>query len=106
MRATPTSLPAHGRGRAAMVPSPGLAAMATGRVARVEEVTRCLPEVQDALVSVLSARRVAVPELVGDDATVYAAPGFALIATANLRDRGVSEMSAALKRRFNFEHVA
>ena len=87
----------------ALVPSPVMAAMASGRVVRVEEITRCLPEVQDALVSVLSERRLAVPEL-GDHA-VAARPGFCLIATANLRDRGVSEMSAALKRRFNFETV-
>jgi len=80
--------------------------MTAGAVARVEEVTRCLPEVQDALVSVLSDRRMALPELAGiDDAMAYAAPGFTVIATANLRDRGVSEMSAALKRRFNFEVV-
>jgi MoxR-like ATPase len=97
---------ADGPSRAALVPSPVLSAMADGRIARVEEVTRCLPEVQDALVSLLSDRRMAVPELAGlDGATVHAAPGFALIATANLRDRGVSEMSAALKRRFNFEQV-
>src|SRR5262245_55442622 len=88
----------------ALVPSPVMAAMRRGAVARVEEVTRCLPEVQDALVSILSERRLAVPEL-GEDGTVYAAHGFNLIATANLRDRGVSEMSAALKRRFNFELV-
>jgi MoxR-like ATPase len=97
---------AQGPSRAALVPSPILGAMSSGRVARVEEVTRCLPEVQDALVSVLSDRRIAIPELSGiDDAVVHAAPGFTLIATANLRDRGVSEMSAALKRRFNFEVV-
>ena len=90
----------------AIVPSPVLTAMRTGRVARIEEVTRCLPEVQDALVSILSDRRVSVPEFSGtDDATISAASGFTVIATANLRDRGVSEMSAALKRRFNFEAV-
>ncbi|ASO21146.1 MoxR-like ATPase [Actinoalloteichus hoggarensis] len=90
----------------ALVPSPVLTAMRTGGVVRVEEVTRCLPEVQDALVSILSDRRIAVPELSGTEgATVHAAPGFTMIATANLRDRGVSEMSAALKRRFNFETV-
>jgi MoxR-like ATPase len=99
------SLLAHGPTRDALVPSPILTAMATGRVARVEEVTRCLPEVQDALVSVLSDRRLSIPELDGDGSTVFAAPGFTLIATANLRDRGVSEMSAALKRRFNFEQI-
>ncbi|MFC7762320.1 AAA family ATPase [Catellatospora bangladeshensis] len=97
---------AHGPSSQALVPSPILSAMRSGSVARVEEITRCLPEVQDALVSLLSDRRVAVPELAGTDgATVHAAPGFTLIATANLRDRGVSEMSAALKRRFNFETV-
>ncbi|MGY0235246.1 ATP-binding protein [Longispora urticae] len=97
---------AHGPSPEALVASPVLRAMRTGAVARIEEVTRCLPEVQDALVSLLSDRRIAVPELAGTgDATVHAAPGFTLIATANLRDRGVSEMSAALKRRFNFETV-
>ncbi|GAB2925737.1 ATP-binding protein [Streptomyces mayteni] len=97
---------AKGPSREALVPSPVLTAMTTGAVARVEEITRCLPEVQDALVSLLSERRVAVPELAGTaDAQLHAAPGFALVATANLRDKGVSEMSAALKRRFNFETV-
>ena len=98
---------AQGPSRAALVASPVLTAMAEGKVARVEEVTRCLPEVQDALVSLLSDRRIAIPELAGlEGGTVHAAPGFTLIATANLRDRGVSEMSAALKRRFNFEVVS
>jgi MoxR-like ATPase len=96
---------AQGPSRAALVPSPVYSAMAGGRIARVEEVTRCLPEVQDALVSLLSDRRIAIPELAGLAEVQHAAPGFALIATANLRDRGVSEMSAALKRRFNFEQV-
>jgi MoxR-like ATPase len=87
----------------ALVPSPVLAAMRRGAVARVEEITRCLPEVQDALVSILSDRRLSVPEL---GAIEMARRGFNVIATANLRDKGVSEMSAALKRRFNFETVA
>lgn len=92
----------------ALVDSPVLTAMRTGRVARVEEITRCLPEVQDALVSILSDRRVTIPELSGGEdghGPVAAVPGFTVIATANLRDRGVSEMSAALKRRFNFETI-
>ena len=90
----------------AIVPSPVLTAMRRGSLARIEEVTRCLPEVQDALVSILSDRRLAVPELSGSDPHVEnAEEGFNVIATANLRDRGVSEMSAALKRRFNFETV-
>lgn len=86
----------------ALVPSPVLWAMRRGAIARVEEITRCLPEVQDALVSILSDRRLSVPEL---GAIEMARRGFNVIATANLRDRGVSEMSAALKRRFNFETV-
>ena len=86
----------------ALVASPVLAAMRRGAIARIEEITRCLPEVQDALVSILSDRRLAVPEL---GALEPARRGFNVIATANLRDRGVSEMSAALKRRFNFETV-
>lgn len=86
----------------ALVPSPLMRAMREGRIARFEEITRCPPEVQDALLSLLSERLLAVPEL-GE--TVFAAPGFNLIATANTRDRGVNEMSAALKRRFSFETV-
>lgn len=93
----------HGPTEDALVPSPVMRAMETGRIARIEEITRCLPEVQDSLVSVLSERRIAVPEL--GDTSVAAAEGFGLIGTANLRDRGVSEMSAALKRRFSFETV-
>lgn len=90
----------------ALVDSPVLTAMRTGRVVRIEEVTRCLPEVQDALVSLLSDRRMNVPELSGtENGLIRAAPGFTVIATANLRDRGVSEMSSALKRRFNFETI-
>jgi MoxR-like ATPase len=97
---------AHGPSPEALVPSPVLTAMRSGAVARIEEITRCLPEVQDAMVSILSDRRIAVPELSGAGGSViHARPGFTLIATANLRDRGVSEMSAALKRRFNFETV-
>jgi MoxR-like ATPase len=98
------ALLAQGPGEQALVPSPIFQAMRRGAIARVEEITRCLPEVQDALVSILSDRRLAVPEL-GEEGVVHARPGFNVIATANLRDRGVSEMSAALKRRFNFENV-
>jgi MoxR-like ATPase len=88
----------------ALVPSPLYRAMHEGRIARFEEITRCPPEVQDALLSVLSERLLMVPEL-GEANAVFAAPGFNLIATANTRDRGVNEMSAALKRRFSFETV-
>ncbi len=96
---------AQGPSEDALVPSPIMIGMNEGRLVRVEEVTRCLPEVQDALISLLSERRLMVPELSGEAGSVFAKPGFNIIATANLRDRGVSEMSAALKRRFNFEVI-
>jgi MoxR-like ATPase len=88
----------------ALVASPVLTAMRAGQLVRIEELTRCPPEVQDALISILSERTLAVPEL-GEGAEYRAAPGFGVIATANLRDRGTHEMSGALKRRFNFETV-
>jgi MoxR-like ATPase len=95
---------AEGPSERALVPSPVLNAMRSGRIVRFEEITRCPPEVQDALISILSEKALALPEL-GQDAVANAAPGFNVIATANLRDRGVHEMSSALKRRFNFETV-
>jgi MoxR-like ATPase len=55
--------------------------------------------------AVFSDRVLAVPELTGPDGMLFARVGFNVIATANTRDRGVNEMSAALKRRFNFETV-
>lgn len=79
--------------------------MAEGRIVRFEEITRCPLEVQDCLLSLLSERVLAVPELDGPEGMVFARSGFNVIATANTRDRGVNEMSAALKRRFNFETV-
>ena len=82
----------------AMVKSPVYRAMETGSIARVEEISRCASEVQDALISLLSEKRVSVPEL---NIEVPAKKGFSIIATANTRDKGVNEMSAALKRRFN-----
>jgi MoxR-like ATPase len=93
-----------GPSQRALVPSPLLRAMREGKVVRFEEITRCPPEVQDGLLSILSERLLMVPEL-ADGNAVFAAPGFNLIATANTRDRGVNEMSAALKRRFSFETV-
>jgi len=88
-----------------LVAAPLLRGMAEGKVVRFEEITRCPLEVQDSLLSPLSDRLLAVPELIGPDALVFARDGFNVIATANTRDRGVNEMSAALKRRFNFETV-
>ena len=82
----------------ALIKSPIFRAMESGSLARFEEVTRCASEVQDALISLLSEKRISVPEL---ETEVPAAKGFSVIATANTRDRGVNDMSAALKRRFN-----
>lgn len=93
---------AEGPSERALIPSPVLTAMQTGKIARIEELTRCAPEVQDAMLSLLSEKTVAMPEL---GTEVRAERGFNVIATANLRDLGVNEMSSALKRRFNFETV-
>ena len=82
----------------AMVKSPVYRAMETGSIARIEEISRCASEVQDALISILSEKRLSVPEL---GLEVPAQKGFSVIATANTRDKGVNDMSAALKRRFN-----
>jgi hypothetical protein len=80
-------------------------AMSEGKVCRLEEITRVQPEIQDCLISILSDKVLHVPELKGEESTVFAARGFNVLATANIRDRGVHEMSSALKRRFNFETV-
>lgn len=98
-------LVAEGPTPRALVPAPLYTGMKEGRIVRFEEITRCPLEVQDSLLSALSDRVLAVPELSGPDAMVFAKEGFNVIATANTRDRGVNEMSAALKRRFNFETV-
>lgn len=82
----------------AMVKSPVYQAMESGTIARIEEISRCASEVQDALISILSEKRISIPEL---GLEVPAQKGFSVIATANTRDKGVNDMSAALKRRFN-----
>jgi len=81
-----------------LIPSPTMIAMRTGALVRFEEITRCVPDVQDCLVSILSDKSIAVPEL-PDANMVFARPGF------NSRDQGVNELSAALKRRFNYIHI-
>jgi len=89
---------ADGPSRAALVASPLMRAMGEGKIARVEELTRIPAEVQDTLITMLSEKTLPVPEL---NTEVQAVRGFNLIATANDRDRGVNELSSALKRRFN-----
>ncbi len=79
--------------------------MRDGKIVRFEEITRTPLEVQDCLLGMLSDRVMTVPELTSEASQLYAREGFNIIATANTRDRGVNEMSAALKRRFDFETV-
>ncbi|HET7091693.1 MAG TPA: AAA family ATPase [Anaerolineae bacterium] len=89
---------ADGPSMQALVPSPIMRAMQQGQLARVEELTRIPSDVQDSLITVLSEKTLPIPEL---NTEVQAIKGFNVIATANNRDRGVNELSSALKRRFN-----
>ncbi|UFN42873.1 ATP-binding protein [Nocardioides okcheonensis] len=89
---------AEGPSRDALVAGPVMRAMEAGAIARVEELTRIPSDVQDSLISILSEKTLPVPEL---DEEVQARPGFNLIATANNRDKGVNDLSSALRRRFN-----
>ncbi len=89
---------AEGPSMDALVASPLMRAMQDGKIARVEELTRIPSDVQDTLITVLSEKTLPVPEL---NTEVQAVKGFNLIATANNRDKGVNELSSALKRRFN-----
>ncbi len=89
---------AKGPSREALVPTPLFRAMEEGKLCRLEELTRMGSDVQDTLITVLSEKMLPIPEL--NDA-VYARRGFNVIATANDRDKGVNDLSAALKRRFN-----
>ena len=89
---------AHGPSEKALVPSPLVNAMRLGKIARIEELTRIPADVQDTLITVLSEKTLPIPELSSE---VQAVQGFSVIATANNRDKGVNELSSALKRRFN-----
>src|SRR3954466_2752812 len=89
---------AEGPSRAALVPSPVMVGMAAGKLVRVEELTRIPADVQDALITILSEKMLPIAELSDE---VQAIKGFNVIATANNRDRGVNELSSALRRRFN-----
>lgn len=89
---------AKGPSREALVPSPVMRSMQEGKIARVEELTRIPADVQDTLITILSEKTLPIPEL---DDEVQAVKGFNVIATANNRDRGVNELSSALRRRFN-----
>ncbi len=92
------SLIANGPSKEAMVASPIMKAMQDGKIARVEELTRIPADVQDALITILSEKILPISELSSE---VQAVQGFNVIATANDRDKGVNDLSSALKRRFN-----
>ncbi|MCU0497469.1 MAG: AAA family ATPase [Anaerolineae bacterium] len=89
---------AEGPSMNAIVPSPVMVAMRDGKIARVEELTRIPSDVQDTLITILSEKILPIPEL---NSEIQARKGFNIIATANDRDRGVNDLSSALKRRFN-----
>jgi MoxR-like ATPase len=88
---------AHGP-REALVATPLMRALEEGTIVRLEELTRMSSDVQDTLITILSEKTLPIPEL---NAAIDAAPGFNVVATANSRDKGVNELSSALKRRFN-----
>ncbi|RFS26845.1 ATPase [Chitinophaga silvatica] len=89
---------AEGPSKNALVETPVMRAMQDGKIARIEELTRIGADVQDTLITILSEKTLPIPEL---NTEVQAAKGFNVIATANNRDKGVNELSSALKRRFN-----
>lgn len=89
---------AKGPSQDALIESPVMHAMQNGLIARVEELTRIPADVQDTLITILSEKTLPIPEL---NTECQAQKGFNLIATANNRDKGVNELSSALKRRFN-----
>lgn len=89
---------AKGPSQSALVETPMMRAMKQGKIARIEELTRIGADVQDTLITILSEKTLPIPEL---NTEVQAVRGFNVIATANNRDKGVNELSSALKRRFN-----
>ena len=89
---------AHGPSRDALVPTPLMRGMQDGALVRLEELTRMGSDVQDTLITILSEKTLPIPEL---NESVDAVRGFNVVATANNRDKGVNELSSALKRRFN-----
>ena len=89
----------------ALIPGPIYRGMEAGLLVRFEEIARSSPALQDALLSIMSERSIPIPELSGDQSILYAREGFNLVATSNTSDLGVNEMSAALKRRMNFETI-
>lgn len=95
----------EGPSKTALIPGPIYRGMAAGQLVRFEELARCPQVVQDAILAVLSERQLQIPELSGEDSILYARDGFNIIASSNSLDKGLFDMSAALKRRMNFETI-
>jgi len=91
--------------REALIPGPIFQGMEKGTLVRFEEIARCPTFIQDAILSILSERQIMIPELSGEDSVLFAHNGFNVVATSNSLDKGIHEMSAALKRRMNFETI-
>jgi len=89
----------------ALIPSPVYQGMMEGQLVRFEEIARCPQHIQDAMLSIMSERQILVPELGRTNGVLFAREGFNIIATSNSLDQGVNVMSAALKRRMNFETI-
>jgi MoxR-like ATPase len=89
---------AEGPSERALVETPVIRGMKDGKLVRIEELTRIGADVQDTLITILSEKSLPIPEL---NTEVQAVRGFSIIATANNRDKGVNDLSSALKRRFN-----
>jgi MoxR-like ATPase len=89
---------AEGPSENAIVETPVMRSMKEGKIVRIEELTRIGADVQDTLITILSEKMLPIPELSKE---VQAVRGFNVIATANNRDKGVNDLSSALKRRFN-----
>jgi MoxR-like ATPase len=95
---------AEGPNKQSLIESPLLKAMKEGSLVRIEEITRIPQEVQDMLISIMSDKVMMIPEF-SENNYCFAKEGFNIIATANTLDKGVNDMSSALKRRFNIEMV-
>ncbi|PSK89543.1 ATP-binding protein [Taibaiella chishuiensis] len=89
---------AAGPSKEAIVETPVMRGMQEGKIVRIEELTRIGSDVQDTLITILSEKMLPIPEL---NTQIQAIQGFNIIATANNRDKGVNDLSSALKRRFN-----
>lgn len=90
----------------ALIPGPIYQGMQEGKLVRFEELARCSPAIQDSILSILSERVIMIPELGSDMPMLYAREGFNIIGSSNNLDQGIHKMSAALKRRMNFETIS